>query len=58
MLKNKRNSELLSPLFPGNDSVLIFLKVERSVIVTSKTSDVEHVVIPEKTTSCCNCAIL
>lgn len=45
-----------SPTAGTKESAVV--KVERSVIVTSKTEDVEHVVIPEKTTSCCTCAIL
>lgn len=34
------------------------VQVERSIIVTSKTENVEHVVIPEKNTTCCACIIL
>lgn len=45
-----------SPTAGTKESAVV--QVERSVIVTSKTSDVEHVVIPEKTTNCCACAIL
>jgi len=34
------------------------VKVDRSMIVTSKTENVEHVVLPEKESTCCACVIL
>jgi len=33
------------------------VKVERSMIVASKNVDVEHVVLPEKDSTCCDCII-
>ena len=34
------------------------VEVKHGVIVSSKTENVEHVILPEKQRSCCGCSIL
>jgi len=42
----------------GGDGGAMQVEVKHGVIVSSKTENVEHVMLPEKGRSCCTCSIL
>ena len=42
----------------GGGGAMEVVEVKHGVIVSSKTENVEHVMLPEKERSCCTCSIV